>query len=132
MGEKLEIALRITLNRAGVERRLRRPVGADHAFFVLGMVYAQLSSRFGEEDCTVEMTDATGVDRSLLEPMNAFARELRRTLRRLDETGEAWVDDPELLSILQITHEVTAMPVGGRWRVTRPQLAVSGGRSLAN
>lgn len=135
MGEKLEITLRITLDRAGLERRLGRPVDHDQAFFVLGMVYAQLSSRFGEEDCTVEMTDATGVDRDLLQPMNAFARELRRTLRRLDEAGEAVVDDPELLAVLQITQEVMAMPEGGRWRVTRSRLLPTGslgGKGLAN
>jgi len=135
VGDKLEIALRITLDRSGLEKRLRRPVGADYAFFVLGMVHAHLSSRFGEEDCTVEMTAATGVDPELLEPMNIFARELRRTLRDLDETGEAMVEDPDLLSVLQITQGVVAVPVGGGWRITRSRSVMGdcfGGKELAN
>jgi hypothetical protein len=53
MGEKLEIALRVTLDRAALARRLGRPVEKETAFFILGLVHAQLCSHYGDDCCTV-------------------------------------------------------------------------------
>lgn len=119
MADKLEISLRITLDRPGLEKQLRRAVENDTAFFVLGLVYAQLTSTFGDEHCNVEMERATGLDGALIRSMNSFARRHKRALERLEQEGEVIVEDRDVLEVLQILQDVIITPLGDRWRVAR-------------
>lgn len=119
MGDKLEITLRVTLDRPGLERRLRQPIENDKAFFILGLVQAQLTRYFGQECCRVEMEAATGLTASLIGVMNDFARDHQRAIDSLHEQGEVIVDDADLADVLQLHHDVVVTPVGSRWRVAR-------------
>lgn len=119
MADKLEITLRITLDRPGLQRHLRRVVENDTAFFVLGLVHAQLTSTFGDDNCTVDMEAATGVSPDLIRSMNSFARRHKRALQALEDYGEAIVDEQDVLEVLGLLHDVVITPLGGRWRVTR-------------
>lgn len=119
MADKLEITLRITLDRPGLQRSLRRAVENDTAFFVLGLVHAQLTSTFGDENCVVDMESATDVNPDLIRTMNSFARRHKRALQALEDYGEAIVDDQDVLEVLGLLHDVVITPLGGRWRVAR-------------
>lgn len=120
MADKLEITLRITLDRPGLERRLQRPVENDTAFFVLGLLHAQLTSYFGDEHCQVEMESATGVNPALIRSMNSFARRHKRALEALDLQGEVIVEEQDVLEVLGLLHNVVITPLGARrWRVAR-------------
>lgn len=119
MSDKLEITLRIALDRSGLAKRLKRAVEDEDAFFVLGLVNAQLTSTFGEEHCQVEMESASGVSRSLIEAMRALPRRLKRTLETLKQDGEAEVTDPDVLAAVAQLEGVTVRRVGGKWLVVR-------------
>ena len=119
MADKLEITLRITLDRAGLEKRLRHPLENDKAFFVLGLVHAQLTSTFGDEHCHVEMESATGVNPDLIRSMNSFPRRHKQAVAALDERGEVFVEDRDVLEVLTLMHDVIITPIGARWRVAR-------------
>jgi hypothetical protein len=133
MGDKLEVTLRITLDRPGLERQLRRPVESDTAFFILGLVHAQLTSTFGEELCVVEMEAATGVSAALIRDMNSFARRHKRALDTLDQYGEVVVSDRDrdIVEVFQSLHDVIITPLGAGWRVSR-RAAPDAGEPLAN
>jgi hypothetical protein len=119
MEDKLEITLRITLDRSSLERRLRQPVANEKAFFVLGLVNAQLTSTFGNDCCHVEMDAATGIRPALIQDMNSFARRHKQAVDALDQRGEAVVQDSDVLEILQMMHNVIITPIGSQWRVIR-------------
>lgn len=120
MDDKLEITLRITLNRPGLEQQLGRKVENDTAFYVLGMIYAQLSSTFGDEHCLVEMAAATGLKPDLIAAMNSFPRRHKKALDALEAWGETIVEDRDVLDVFQTLHDVVITPISsGRWRVTR-------------
>lgn len=134
MDDKLEITLRITLNRPGLEQQLRRKIENDTAFFILGLVHAQLTSRFGDEHCVVEMDSGTGLRPELIRAMNSFARRHKRALEALDAHGEVIVEDRDILEVFQTLHDVIITPLGHRWRVVRmPQVGegLAGERSRA-
>ncbi|HWI64631.1 MAG TPA: hypothetical protein VNT75_22625 [Symbiobacteriaceae bacterium] len=119
MDDKLEITLRITLDRSGLERQLGRKLENDTAFYVLGMLYAQLSSTFGDEHCLVEMTSATGLKSDLITAMNSFPRRHKKALDALEAWGEAVVEDRDVLEVFQTLHDVVITPLGAsRWRVS--------------
>lgn len=119
MGEKLEITLRITLDRPGLEKEWKRPVENDTAFYVLGLVHAQLTSIFGDEHCTVDMESVTGLDTAFVRSMNSFARRHKRALDSLEHHGEALIEDRDLLEVFEVLHDVIITPIGGKWRVSR-------------
>lgn len=119
MDDKLEVTLRITLDRPGIERRLGRKVENDTAFFVLGLVHAQLTATFGDEHCVVEMESGTGLSPTLIRAMNSFARRHKRALEVLDAEGEVIVEDRDILEVFQTLHDVIITPLGNRWRVVR-------------
>lgn len=119
MEDKLEITLRITLDRPGLEKRLRHPLENDKAFFILGLVHAQLTSSFGNEHCRVEMEAATGVDPGLIRALSSFPQRHKQAVTTLDERGEVLVEDRDVLEVLTIMHDVIITPVGPRWRVAR-------------
>ncbi|HEY3368703.1 MAG TPA: hypothetical protein VGK74_26905 [Symbiobacteriaceae bacterium] len=120
MSDKLEITLRIALDRSGLAKRLKRPVEDEDVFFVLGLVNAQLAGTFGENHCLVEMESASGVSRSLIEAMNVLPRRLRQTLQALKRDGEAVVTDPDVLAALCEMQDLTVTPMDGKWLVIRP------------
>lgn len=122
MGDKLEITLRITLDRPGVERHLGRAVENDTAFFILGLVHAQLTDTFGDEHCMVDMESATGLDPAFVRSMNSFARRHKKALETLESNGEVMVADQDILEVFQLLHNVIITPLGGRWRVSRMDL----------
>lgn len=115
--ERLEVTLRITLDRAGVRRRRKEPVESDTAFFILGMVHALLTSKYGDDHCTVEMESATGLDPTFVRSMNSFARRHKAALDALENHGEVYVEDRDLLEVFQALHDVVITPVGHRWRI---------------
>lgn len=115
--EKLEISLRIKLDRAGVRKRLKETVESDTAFFILGMVHALLTSKYGDEHCTVEMEAATGLNPEFVRSMNSFARRHKAALDALETYGEVFVEDRDLLEVFQALHDVVITPVGHRWRI---------------
>jgi hypothetical protein len=119
VADKLEITLRITLDRLGLEQRLGRTVENDTAFFVLGLVYAQLTGHFGDDHCNVDMEAATGINPRLIQTMNSFARRHKRALEALDTHGEALVEDRDVLEVMQQLQDVLITPLGTKWRVTR-------------
>lgn len=119
MADHLEITLRITLDRSGLERKLNRSVENDTAFFVLGLVHAQLSSTFGDEYCQVDMESATGLDPNFVRSMNSFARRHKRALDSLEACGEAVVEDADIVEVFQTLHDVIITPLGRKWRVAR-------------
>ncbi len=125
MDQRLELTLRVTLDRAGVRKRLKKPVESDTAFFILGMVHALLTSKYGVEHCTVEMESATGLDSEFVRSMNSFARRHKAAMDALESCGEVWVEDQELLEVIQLLHDVVVTPVDGRWHVV-PQLHILG------
>ncbi|MFZ5813908.1 MAG: hypothetical protein ACOY93_01215 [Bacillota bacterium] len=115
--DRLEVTLRIRLDRAGVRRRLKEAVESDTAFFILGMVHALLTSKYGDEHCTVEMESATGLDPAFVRSMNSFARRHKAALDALETYGEVYVEDRDLLEVFQALHDVVITPVGHRWRI---------------
>jgi hypothetical protein len=119
MEDKLEVTLRITLDRSGLERQLRRKVENDTAFFILGMVHAQITGAFGDDYCAVEMESGTGLNPQLVKAMNSFPRRHKRALEALERDGEALVEDRDVLEVFQTLHDVIITPVGSRWRVAR-------------
>lgn len=119
MRDKLEVTLKITLDRPELEQKLRRSLDNDTAFYILGLLHAQLTSTFGDEHCRVEMESATGVSPSLIQAMNSFPRRHKRALDSLDRWGEVIIEDPDVLEVLQTLHDVVITPVSGKWRVTR-------------
>lgn len=122
MDDKLEITLRITLNRSDLERQFRRKVENDTAFYILGMVHAQLSSTFGDDHCAVEMESATGIQPDLIRAMNSFPRRHKRALDALEAWGVAIVEDRDVLEVFQTLHDVIITPLdSGRWRVAYAQ-----------
>lgn len=125
MDRRLELTLRVTLDRAGVRKRLKKPVESDTAFFILGMVHALLTSKYGDEYCTVEMESATGLDAEFVRSMNSFARRHKAAMDALETYGEVWVEDQELLEVLQLLHNVVVTQVDGRWHVV-PHITVLG------
>jgi hypothetical protein len=120
VSEKLEITLTVSIDRTGLERKLKHPVEKETAFFILGLVGAQLASRFGEEYCSVELAAATGLSPSFLRSMNAFAHKHQQALAHFGATGEAVVDDPYLVEIFQVLHAAQVTKVGAQWRLVRP------------
>jgi hypothetical protein len=132
--DKLEITLRITLDRSGLEKRLRHPLENDKAFFVLGLVHAQLTTTFGDDNCQVEMQAATGVKPELIRALSSFAQRHKQAVEALDERGEALVADRDVLEVLTMMHDVIITPIGARWRVARfaPPTCGVGERSKAN
>jgi hypothetical protein len=119
MEDKLEVTLRITLDRSGLERQLGRKVENDTAFFILGMVHAQLTSTFGDDHCAVEMESGTGLKPELVKAMNTFPRRHKRALEALERYGEVTVEDLDILEVFQTLHDVIITPMGTRWRVAR-------------
>lgn len=119
MSDRLEITLRVTLDRDGAAEHLGRPIDKDTAFFVLGLVHAQLTSTFGDDHCVVELETATGLQQAFLRSMNSFARRHKRALQALDANGEVMVDDEDVLEVFQLLHDVIVTPIGSRWRVVR-------------
>lgn len=119
MDGKVEINLRITLDRSGLARRLGRSIDNDFAFYVLGLVHAQLSSQFGDEACLVDMDSATGLNPSLIRSMNSFARRHKHALDVLERDGEVLVHDRDVVEVFELLHNVIITPVGGGWRVVR-------------
>lgn len=115
--EKLEVTLRITLDRTGVRRRRKQPVESDTAFFILGMVHALLTSKYGDEHCTVEMDSATGLDPAFVRSMNSFARRHKAALDALETYGEVYVEDRDLLEVFQALHAVVITQIGQGWRI---------------
>lgn len=126
MGDKLELNLRITLDRNGLRQHLGREVENDVAFFVLGMVNAHLTSLLSDEHCQVDMQSATGLDPVFVRSMNGFTRKHKRALEVLDAQGEVVIEDRELLEVFQELHDVMVTPLGGRWRVARSPLGECG------
>ncbi len=118
MNEKLEITLRITLDRTGLRRRLGWPMESDTAFFVLGRVYAELTGLFGDEHCRVELDSATGVSPELIAAMRTFPRRHKQVLDALQARGEAMVEDPDILEVLALLHDVVITPTGSGWCVS--------------
>lgn len=119
MGDKLEMVLRVTLDRPGLERKLERKVENDTAFFVLGMVHAQLTGAFGDEHCEVDLESATGLEAGFVRSMNSFARRHKRVLDAFESQGEVMVEDQDILEVFQALHDVVITPLGRRWRVVR-------------
>lgn len=119
MAERLEITLTVSIDRAGLERKLNHPVEKETAFFILGLVGAQLSSRFGEEFCAVELAAATGLSPSFLRSMNTFARKHQQALNHYGAKGEVLVDDPYLVEVFQLLHAADVTRVGEQWRLVR-------------
>lgn len=119
MNEKLELVLRVTLDRSALKRRSPHMGEGDAPFFILGLVQALLSSRFSDQCCEVVLESATGLDARFLQSMSSFAQRHQRAIRELRTYGETMVDDQEVLDVLQRFHTVTAMPVGSKWRVSR-------------
>lgn len=118
MGDELELTLKVTLNRKGLKEHLRREVEADFAFFVLGLVNAQLTETLGERNCTVGLATATGFSPYFLQRMNHFARLHRRASDEFNRLGEVIVADQELVHIFEMIYDVTVTPLGERWRIT--------------
>lgn len=116
--EKLEVTLRIVLDRPGIERTRQRPLEKEVAFNILGRVYAQLSDEFGEF-CQVELEAATGVNPELIRSMNSFAPRHKRALDALLQHGEAIVDDRDVMEAFAAIHDVVITPIGSRWRVAQ-------------
>ena len=123
MKDRLEITLRIALDRSDLARRLGSTVDQDTAFFIFGLVSAQLIGQYGDHACQVEMISASGVDQALIDAMNELPRSLKQTRETLLSTGEVVVTDPDLLVALRVLEEVTVTPKEGRWLVT-----LAGGR----
>lgn len=121
MEDTLELTLKVTLDRHGLKRHLRREVDKDIAFFILGLVNAQLTSTFGEQNCTVGLITATGINPLFLQRMNSFARLHKRANEELNERGEVIVEDRDLLQVFESVYDVTVTPLGERWRITRNQ-----------
>jgi hypothetical protein len=117
--ERVEVRLRITLDRTGLGSRLRRPIENDFAFFVLGLVYGQLAAQFGDENCRVEMESATGIEPGLARAMNDFARRHKQALDTLDRSGEVTVADRDVVEVFQTLHDVIITQVGSSWRIVR-------------
>lgn len=118
MDDKLEITLRVTLDRPGLEKQLHRKVENDTAFYILGMIHAQLHASFGDDHCQVDMLTATGVNPELIRAMNSFPRRHKKALDALETWGEAVVEDRDVLEVFQTLHDVIITPLsGGRWRV---------------
>jgi len=117
--DKLEITLRITLDRKGVEQESGRPLENNKAFFVLGLVHALLTDHFGDANCRVEMESGTGLSPALVRAMNSFAPRHKRALEVLDAAGEVMVEDRDVLEVLQTMHDVMITPLGAKWRVVR-------------
>lgn len=120
VAEKLEITLTVSIDREGLERKLNHPVEKETAFFILGLVGAQMSSRFGEEYCSVELTAATGLNPNFLRSMNTFARKHQQALALFGANGEVVVDDPYLVEIFQLLHAAQVTKVGEQWRLVQP------------
>lgn len=120
MGEKLEVTLRISLDRSALEQRWNREVANDTAFYLLGLVHAQLTGTLGDECCQVEMERATGVDPALIQAMNTFAPQHKRALEALEAHGEVTVSNPDLVEVLQTLHHVVVTPIGSSWHIFRP------------
>lgn len=119
MGDKLEVTLRITLDRPGLERLWGRKVEEDTAFFILGLVHAQMTERFTEAFCQVDMESATGMDQGFVRSMNSFARRYKRALDELQRWGHAQVEDADLVDVIRMLHQVEVTPTGSSWRVVR-------------
>ncbi len=106
----VEIQLRISLDTEGAGRELGYPVGSGVAFFITGLIQAQLARVFGPRYCQVELSAATGVSRSLLETMAGFAPALQQVVTRVQEAGEAWVDDPVVAEVMALIWPVRIEP----------------------
>ncbi|MGE5674028.1 MAG: hypothetical protein ACM3XM_09070 [Mycobacterium leprae] len=117
MSDKLEITLRIALDRSGLAERLDGPVDNDTAFFILGLVHAQLTAMFGDENCMVELNAASGIDPSLIREMNGFARRHKQALETLRAQGNVLVAEWDIVEVLQLLQDVSVTPVGERWLV---------------
>lgn len=121
MSEKLELTLTVSLDRTGLEQKLNHPVEKETAFFILGLVGAQLTSRFGEDYCAVELSAATGLDPAFLRSMNTFARKHQQALSHFGANGEVMVDDPDIVEVFQLLHAAEAVKVGRQWRLIRKE-----------
>lgn len=119
MDERVEVTFRVTLDRSGLQRRIGRPIENDFAFFVLGLVNAHLSKALGDDHCRVEMESATGYRPEFIRTMSSFARRHKAALDALLATGEAVVEDHDVLEVLQQLHQVVIIPTGSKWRVVR-------------
>lgn len=119
MDEKLEITLRITLDRSGLERERHVEVPKEIAFNILGRVHAQLTDEFGDEHCLVEMDAATGLNPHLVRSMNSFAPRHKRALEALYNEGEALVADRDIVEVFAAMHDVIITPIGSRWRISQ-------------
>jgi hypothetical protein len=121
VSEKLELTLTVSIDRTGLERKLNQPIEKETAFFILGMVGAQLASRFGEDYCAVELSAATGLSPDFLRSMNTFARKHQQALTRYGANGEVVVDDPDMVEVFQLLHAADAIKVGKAWRLVRKE-----------
>lgn len=111
---------------------MKEPVDSDTAFFILGMVHALLTSKYGDEACTVEMESATGLDPAFVRSMNSFARRHKAALDALETNGEVYVEDRDLLEVFQALHDVIITQVGHRWRIVidEPEFDPETGRTI--
>lgn len=116
---ELDIRLRIRLDADGASRELGEPVGVGAAFFILGLVQAQLARAFGPRHCRVELEGATGVPPWLAAAMRGFAPALQQAVTDLACRGEAWVQEPAVVEVLALVWPVASEPEGDGWRVRR-------------
>lgn len=120
----LEIQLRVTLDAEGAGQELGHPVDHGVAFFILGLVQAQLARAFGCRHCRVELAAATGISPGLLGAMAGFAPALQRAVSEVQETGQAWVDDAGVAELVALLWPVRVEPqAGGRYLIRKNGLA---------
>lgn len=118
---RVEMTFRVVLNRTQAGGRARvRSVDNDTAFYVLGLLKAQLAENFGSGNWLVELADATGQRPEFLRTMNAFARAHQAACDELERSGQVVVEDADLADVFRTVHQLQVVDLGGRWRVERP------------
>jgi len=117
--DKLEMTVKITLDRRVAGRIRQGALENDAVFFVLGLLRAQLADAFGADRCSAELTTATGQRPEFLQTMNAFACRYQTAMSELAERGEVEVDDPQLAQVFREVHHLRVTDLGGRWTITQ-------------
>lgn len=115
--DRMEVSLKIVLDRAGVGRRHEAPLESHSAFFILGLVHALLTDKYGDQNCTVEMESATGLSQEFVKSMNTFASRHKAALNALAHDGEVYIRDADLLEVFQVLHDVVVTQAGQGWWV---------------
>lgn len=119
--DRIELTVKITLDRQAAGRVRRGSLDNDAAFFVLGLLRAQLADAFGQDRSGVELLAATGHRPEFLQSMNAFANLYRNAMHELEQRGEVEVADAHLAQVFREVHRLQVTDLGGRWSVAPPR-----------